>query len=90
MCHAGGSSGQRKMEPPFIEGMPKFNGARPGNEDPNAWKPYKIWMGDLWECNGCGAEIIVGVGRHSVSEHYYHNFKAMIEKLNARIQVNDC
>jgi len=72
----------------FSEGMPK-----PGvplahagrNED---WQPYKIWSGDKWQCKGCGAQIIVGVGRNPISVHHESGFDR-IQRL-AELQVNDC
>jgi hypothetical protein len=33
----------------FTEGMPTSSGE---------WKPYKAWMGDLWECPECGHQLL--------------------------------
>ena len=79
----------------FIEGMPRphLPGTRaiPGTSNPDGWTPYKVWCGDLWECQGCGAQIISGVGNGPVSEHYQDDFKEHVRKLNAdQLQVNDC
>lgn len=73
----------------FIEGMP-YDGARPGTVDADKWKPYKLWSGDKWRCEGCGAEIISGTGRGPISEHYKPDFQEMRTDLNAEYQVNDC
>lgn len=76
---------------PFMEGVPIGNGLAPaGLEAPDQWKPYKLWMGDLWECEGCNHEIIVGVGWGPVSEHFLPNFKDAVEAYPPYIQVNDC
>lgn len=75
----------------FIEGMPTHNGVKPGTVEPENWKPYKIWAGDLWQCEGCGAKIVSGFGREPVSEHYREDFAHYTESLNAtQLQVNDC
>ena len=66
----------------FVEGMPVGGGV---------WKPYKIWLGDLWGCQGCGAEIVIGVGREPISEHYQPGFSEMLDQSKAsQLQVNDC
>ncbi len=75
----------------FIEGMPVINEpAIAGTSHPEHWKPYKLWAGDEWECIGCGATIISGVGFNPVSEHYKPEFGRLKEQLNATLQVNDC
>ena len=75
----------------FIEGMPSVNKALPGTLEPEKWKPYKVWVGDLWECEGCGATIVSGVGRGPLSEHYQDDFAACVKRTNAsQLQVNDC
>lgn len=75
----------------FLEGMPKDD-RRPeeGNAEPEAWKPYKLWVGDLWKCKGCGAEIVVGVTGGPISEHYKSNFQEALELYPPNLQVNDC
>lgn len=75
----------------FTESMPKGNSAPPGIAAPEKWTPYKIWSGDLWECEGCGAEIIHGTGRAPLAEHYEEGFTAMRHRINAdQFDVNDC
>lgn len=74
----------------FIEGMPEGNAA-PGNAEPDKWNPYKLWTGDLWECLGCGATIVVGTGHQPIAEHYQPDFEQKVEQHRARqLQVNDC
>lgn len=80
----------KKNDFPWIEGMPKENNAPPGNSEPEKWKPYKLWLSDLWECNGCGMQIVVGHGREPVSEPYKHTWAAANEHYKPRLQVNDC
>lgn len=75
----------------FIEGMPVGTDVKPGNAEPDKWIPYKIWCGDLWECQGCGATIISGSGIRSVRDQHHDDFKEMMISLGARqFQVNDC
>lgn len=75
----------------FTEGMPR-GGVRapPGLEAPDRWKPYKVWCGDLWKCQGCGAQIISGTGLKPVTEHYKPDFDQLKERVGAHYQVNDC
>lgn len=56
----------------FIEAMPVAGVDRPepGTVSPEHWTPYKVWVGDLWRCEGCGAQVVVGVARSPLSEHY--------------------
>jgi hypothetical protein len=74
----------------FIEAMPDGS-AQPGLAEPEHWHPYKLWCGDRWECPDCGANIIVGVGHHPISEHYLPDFTEQV-KLHGgdQLQVNDC
>jgi len=77
----------------FIEGMPRDGEGSPppGTTEPERWQPYKLWAGDLWECRGCGAQIISGFGRAPVSERHHDRFAHDIESLCPdRFQVNDC
>lgn len=74
----------------FIEGMPIGNGVPPGTEFPDLWRPYKLWQGDLWECHGCGHELISGVGYRPISEQYYPQFNEDVKAYCPMMQVNDC
>lgn len=74
----------------FIEGMPKVNRALPGTSQPQLWTPYKLWAGDRWECEGCGAVILAGFGSEPIAEHYQSDFADRAKALNATFQVNDC
>jgi hypothetical protein len=77
---------------PFVEMMPTGGSERaePGTSDRDSWTPYKLWMADLWECHGCGHELIVGAGRDPLAEHYQSDFAAKMEAVGATIIVNDC
>jgi len=74
----------------FIESMPTVSGAPAGKTAPESWKPYKLWSGDLWECHGCGHQIISGVGREPIAEHYQETFASDVNAYGARLQINDC
>jgi len=74
----------------FIEGMPRYNGAPSGTAEPDSWRPYKLWHGDLWECQGCGHETISGVGRNPVSIQHEPDFAEWLKRTLPLIQVNDC
>lgn len=64
----------------FIEGMPN-------DAD---WQDYKLWVGDLWHCLGCGNEIISGVGLQPLSERHHQDFEEVKERVGATIRINDC
>lgn len=76
----------------FTEGMPVANNRpQPGLAEPDKWKPYKLWSGDLWRCPDCGNEIIVGVGYAAISEHYQHDFIANQALCGGdKLLVKDC
>jgi len=76
----------------FIESAPK-DGVRaaPGHADPGLWYPYKVWCGDLWKCQGCGVEIIMGAGLQPVAIHHMKDFVQTINNTGAcDIVINDC
>lgn len=74
----------------FVEMMPRDHRAEPGTSDRKSWTPYKLWRGDLWECKGCGHQIIVGAGVSPISEHYMPDFAVQVAAYRAEIVVNDC
>lgn len=75
----------------FTEGMPVHNEAAAGTAEPEGWRPYKLWSGDLYECQGCGAQIISGFGHGPIAIQHHDNFEALRVELGAnRLQVNDC
>jgi hypothetical protein len=57
---------------------------------PKSWVPYKLWHGDLWQCKGCGHQIISGVAREPVSEHYLPDFNETVDHFQPIVQINDC
>lgn len=74
----------------FIEAMPTVALAPAGSSEPELWKPYKLWSGDLWVCLGCGAEIIVGVGQRPLAEHFQPTFEEELRVYKPSVTVNDC
>ena len=73
----------------FIEGMPKEGNPPPGKAQPEAWRPYKLYAGDIWECPGCGSQIIVGAGE-PIAEHFQSDFDTQINRHGATLIVKDC
>jgi hypothetical protein len=66
-------------------------GFAPNCLEPDNWKPYKIWFGDLWRCCGCDHRMITGFGAAPISEHYKPDFAAKMLRFRAdQFQVNDC
>jgi hypothetical protein len=59
------------------------------------WQPYKLWMGDLWECPNCNQQIVVGTGHNRIAEHYEPNYEQTVERFVVAsgrdlIVVDDC
>lgn len=59
-----------------------------GTEAPELWEPYKVWVGDLWECMGCEAQIIVGCPFEPITQDYRPDFQSTLE--HSQSVVNDC
>ena len=66
-----------------VESMP-IGDAPPGTEAPNMWEPYKLWVADLWECPGCGFELICGYGAYHMAERYEPDFAKKLRGVPAR------
>lgn len=89
----------KKNDFPFIECMP-ITVANPADMSAPAlesgaasevlWTPYKLWNGDKWECEGCGAQIVVGVAQRPIAEHYQPEFQKYVDAIKPQLQVNDC
>ena len=73
-----------------VEGMPIGDRVPPGTAAPEQWKPYKLWMADLWRCEGCGTEILCGFGRLPISIQHEFDFADKVARSNSVVQVNDC
>lgn len=73
----------------WTESMPIGEGALPGNLAPKKWHPYKIWSGDMYECDGFNNKIIDG--KEPVNEHFRDGFLEDQQSLEAdKIIINDC
>jgi hypothetical protein len=77
----------------FLEMMPGngTNRPLPGLAEPDKWKPYKLWAGDLWKCPLCNNQIVVGTGHSPAAEIHHKDFNEKVEMLGAdQFKVNDC
>ena len=77
----------------FIEGAPKpglDRLAERGKRHDDEWEPYKLWVGDLWECPGCDARILSGFANQPVAERHHSYMAEWTEKLHAELLVKDC
>jgi len=72
----------------WLESMPIENHAAPGTDYPEKWKPYKIWHSDLWECDGCGHELITGHSHNPIATQHEPKFKDWLPHVKGTI--NDC
>lgn len=50
-------------------------------------EPYKLYMGDLVECQDCGAQMIVGIPPAPLAEHWQPKFKEMVASEDQRHEV---
>jgi hypothetical protein len=50
-------------------------------------KSYRVWLGDLWECEGCGARIVVGVGAAPVAQQHEDDYAGRRLIFRPTIQV---
>ena len=46
-------------------------------------QPYKIWDADLWQCPGCGTQIVAGFAS-AATEHYEQNFPDMLTRVQEK------
>ena len=74
----------------IVEGMPKDNDALPGTLEPDKWEPYKLWIADLWVCDGCGFELVTGWAKSPLAGHYQPHFAEAVIASGAEVQINDC
>lgn len=55
------------------------------------WSAYKLWLGDLWECKGCGAEIVITLPtQDAIAEHYQPTYAEMVRTFPPQLRINDC
>lgn len=53
-------------------------------------RPYKLWMGDLWECQDCKAQVIYSSERQSpIAEHYQPDFAAKLTSFAPQFQAKE-
>jgi len=79
---------------PFLEMMPgaAYDAAAQHvivPKDRPGWRPYKLWIGDLWACRHCDNEIVIGA-LSVVAEHYQDNFEDYCKHYPPQVRVNDC
>ena len=79
----------------FVEGMPHSHptDAWDGKQGKGSvgWTPYKVWVGDLWHCPDCGAQVVSDVAAHPTDEHYRDSFPTTLARTNAmQLFVKDC
>lgn len=55
------------------------------------WKPYKLWMADLFECRTCKVQMVGGFGAHPIAEHYQPDYEERKTRLGpVFVAVDDC
>jgi hypothetical protein len=79
----------------LLEQMPRTNRSKPGTAAEDEWRPYKLWIADLWECKGCGHALVFGYGQPPVAEHFQADFQEQLTAASAKTEgvpiiVNDC
>ena len=56
----------------------------------DSWVPYKLWESDLWECKGCGVEILVGHASRVFAEHFQPGYAQAKQAHSPVLSVTDC
>lgn len=75
-----------KLGVTVLEQMPKHSsGVKPGNDQHYDWQPYKVWHADVYRCDGCFDEIVVGFGMRPIWERHHET-----EMPPPDVIVNDC
>jgi hypothetical protein len=52
------------------------------------WRAYKVWHGDLWECPNCEHQLIEGVGKEPVAEHFDEEFADEMKNVEGCVYSN--
>lgn len=71
----------------FEEGMPVVHSTDSVEE--TIWESYKLWSGDLYECRGCGAEIVVGFGAQPIEINNHEGYKERVASFESEFMVID-
>jgi hypothetical protein len=53
------------------------------------WRPYKLWQADLWECRGCGTQILTGHGQKPIAEYFENNYYDIRDRFVPMLRVDD-
>lgn len=69
------------------EKRPVQGGVCAGTAEEQNWVGYKLYHADLWECRGCGSQVITGW-----SECFMEHFRPDFEKYRqyTEFEINDC
>jgi len=53
-------------------------------------RPYKLWMGDLWECQDCGSQIIYTDPKQTpIAEHFQPEFAEKMKSWSPQFQAKE-
>lgn len=53
-------------------------------------RPYKLWDADLWECQGCGAEVLyTAPAQQPIAEHFQPDFTAKLESYDPQYSAKE-
>lgn len=58
-------------------------------EDGDTSVPYKLWIGDLFKCPDCGAQVISGFGREPMAHHYEPDYAALVTTYKPILRTKD-
>ncbi len=42
-------------------------------------REYEVYDADLWQCPGCGLQVVGGFGNRAISAHYMETFQKVIQ-----------
>jgi len=51
---------------------------------------FELYDSDLWECPGCGHQIIGGFGQKALAQHFEEDYQEVLKRVSTTSQVFKC
>lgn len=75
----------------FEEGMPGGSAIKEQIDPGTGWGPYKLFVGDLYECPDCKAQVITGWSNQPLAEHFQGDeYRKWRERVQPKVRIDDC
>ena|SRR3989442_5487144 len=53
-------------------------------------RPYKLWFADRYQCPQCGTQVLAGLNKEPVAEHYQKDYADWRAAIRPSLFVDDC